>query len=53
MGDFEKSVEMYKKSLKIKNNHYGENKIESSFTIMNLGVVYKKMGYYSKAMEMY
>ena len=49
--NFDKSIELYERALKIASNHYGENHIECTLYLNNLGHDYRRKGNTVKAME--
>jgi tetratricopeptide (TPR) repeat protein len=50
-NNFDKAIELYERALKIVSNHYGENHIECTLYLNNLGSNYRSKGNTVKAME--
>ncbi|CAF0882725.1 unnamed protein product [Didymodactylos carnosus] len=50
-GEFEKARELHFQSLKIKQNYYGEQHLETSATLNNIALVYKDKQDYQRALQ--
>ena len=52
-GLYQKALEMYEESLKIKTEHYKtRNNVSCANAINNIAIIYKNQGLYQKALEM-
>ncbi len=53
LGKFENAIEFYESAIKIQDNHYGKNHIETAKTLGSLGNIYSNLGNLDKAKEFY